>query len=233
MKEVFPHLEWMRSLQSLAIVKRCHDDFTYYDPLGEELISWLFCKNKYENGLSLPTSLERIWLDAELSYPRISENDLPGSTIKSIILENLGPQKLKLDRERFRQMEHLNEIDFSEGHSHLPHLKYVQGQTSSNKVHYVDLVSSVISSTKFIFFSFLFYVIRVRKSFLSLTQCWSTWTYIIRQTRKLLLLENGGLFPSKAYSTAARVQRHVSLFLSKTIKDIDRFFRGVAHSFPG
>jgi len=45
MKELFPRLEWMRSLKSLLIVKRSEEFFRFIDPLGEELISWIFCMN--------------------------------------------------------------------------------------------------------------------------------------------------------------------------------------------
>ena len=63
MKELFPRLEWMRSLKSLLIVKRSEEFFRFIDPLGKELISWIFCINEYRDCLPLPTSLERLWLD--------------------------------------------------------------------------------------------------------------------------------------------------------------------------
>ena len=57
MKELFPQLKWMRFLKSLVIIKRSAEEFfDFIDPLGEELISWIFCEEEYADCLPLPTS---------------------------------------------------------------------------------------------------------------------------------------------------------------------------------
>jgi len=143
-REFLPHLNWMRLLKSLVILKPC-DDHEEGDICVVQLLEWLFCKGEYEN--CLPVLLERFWYEdhsrtSSRYNPLLTENDLTCPSVKSLVLNSALPARndvSTLSQNQFHNLEHIGNTKFRR-FDHLPNLKYIRGRTFPiNKVGFASL----------------------------------------------------------------------------------------------
>lgn len=121
----FPQLDWMASLNNLAIVKRGNGMLRCYpDECTKDLITWIF--SQY-----LMNSIERLWIQESDVQHVISESQLHVMSMKSILLGS--HLNFDLTHDRFRTLEHIGCVGFSEL-AFLPNLRYIRGYCVDSEV---------------------------------------------------------------------------------------------------
>ena len=114
----------MSSLKSLVILKKGFGSVKYYsDNCLKALVRWIF--STYDMG-----SIERVWIQDNLTY----ERQFVTSSVKSFLMGDCTD--LELGHDRFRPLEHLGGLRFSEL-AYLPNLRYVSCDSSLSGVRTV------------------------------------------------------------------------------------------------
>ena len=129
-QELLPHLEWLRSLKTLAIFR--HGDRLVWSEDGHgTVIKFLINIFMIENCWP-GESIERLWI--EFNSIDWAENSITSPIVKSLLLSYPNNMEL-LKEDRFRHLEHLGGVDFTLlGGVDLPCLKYIQGRVSNIQV---------------------------------------------------------------------------------------------------
>ncbi len=123
--QYFPRLNWMASLEKLVIVKKgCGMSTCYPDECVKELVHWIFSMHDMDY-------LGRVWIQESDVQHVVSEHQLVTSSVKSILLG--GHLSFGLVHDRFRHLEHIGGIGFSELAA-LPNLRYIRGYCVSSDV---------------------------------------------------------------------------------------------------
>jgi len=142
-KEFLPHLNWMRSLKNLVILKPCDNFEDQRDTFVLELLEWIFCKDTHEDCRPFPVLLERFWYEdhsrtSSRNNPLLTENDLICPSVKSLLFNSAlqaGNDVSTLNQNKFHNLEHVGNAKFRR-FDHLPNLKYIRGRTfPANKVY--------------------------------------------------------------------------------------------------
>ena len=137
-KKFKPLLGWIKSLESLAIISseidaKYNPVEDYTDPFVLELLNWMFLDLEL-----LPRCLKRLWIREETSFDvRRSltiEHFITTAFVKALNLWGDDDIHLELNHPKFRQMEVLGGILFSNSLAHLAHLKYAHGYCVDNYV---------------------------------------------------------------------------------------------------
>ena len=116
----------MSSLKSLVILKKGFGSVKYYpDNCLKALVRWIF--STYDMG-----SIERVWIQHNLTY----ERQFVTSSVKSFLMGDGDCTDLELGHDRFRPLEHLGGLRFSEL-AYLPNLRYVSCDSSLSGVRTV------------------------------------------------------------------------------------------------
>ena len=130
-QKLLPHLEWLRSLKTLAIFRHGHRFVWSDDSHGTDAIKLLINIFLIENCWP-GESLERFWL--EFNSVDWAENSITSPIVKSLLLSYPNNTELLKD-DRFRHLEHLGGVDSdSFPFDGLPCLKYFQGRVSNIQV---------------------------------------------------------------------------------------------------
>ena len=126
----FPKLKWMSSLRNLIFLKKALHPDNFVPKLVEQVF---------------PVSqLEHLWVPSEagdILRPNLFPDNLPIKSLSMGCDESI-PRRLRLiDDDRFRQLEHIVGIRFSELDS-FPNLRYVRGfMDSLNVSNYITDVN--------------------------------------------------------------------------------------------
>ena len=148
---------WLKSLRSLVIITEMQGDrsgsvpvgYSPGDPFVKEFINLLFSSQDL-----LSHSLERLWIPSEYSSSRVLTIDqLPAPLVKSLQLWEEDGVGTQLDHPKFKQVEHLGNIDFSDSFDQMQKLEYIEGLCVDNEV-IVGTLNYVMCEKKIIFFIF-------------------------------------------------------------------------------
>jgi len=133
LKKLKPQFRWMKTLKSLAILRRdCYQHHHYY--IIRKLFNFLKAIQKESR------SLERLTINKDdlqaYNFRVFLEWFMAGPSIKSFVLIECyfwekNPLTL-LNHERFRELEQLAHIAFTHRLEHLTKLKYVHGRCGDN-----------------------------------------------------------------------------------------------------
>ena len=127
-KDLFPSLTWISQLQKLIIIKRgCGMSTSYPDEMVIALLKWMFLHHKMQH-------LSRLWIQ-DHSTDRIAHDiEFYNASMHSL---NMGTNfHFDDNEERFRQLQHIGGIGFS-NMAHLPCLRYVRGYCISEEVVFI------------------------------------------------------------------------------------------------
>ncbi len=133
-----PKLEWLKSLRSLVIIPQPQGDcngsapegYSPGDPFVMAFVDLLFSSQDL-----LSHSLERLWIPSEYSSSRVLTIDqLPAPVVKSLQLWEEDGVGTQLDHPKFKQVEHLGNIEFSDSFDQMQKLEYIEGLCVDNEV---------------------------------------------------------------------------------------------------
>ncbi len=128
-------LGWLKSLKSLVIIPHYQNDpesphnYSYQDPFIVELLKWMF-----ESQDLLPSSLERLWIPEQRKFRRLNVEHLPAAIVKSLSLWEGDGIHTQLDHPKFKEMEQLGGIYFSNSLAKMTQLKFVNGRCHDDEV---------------------------------------------------------------------------------------------------
>ena len=141
-QKLLPHLEWLRSLKTLAIFR--HGDRLVWSEDGHgTVIKFLINIFMIENCWP-GESIERLWI--EFNSIDWAENSITSPIVKSLLLSHPNNADL-LHHDRFRHLQHLGGVDILP-FAQLPCLKYIQGRVRDTQVlkRFLKIPLSFISS---------------------------------------------------------------------------------------
>ena len=131
-------LGWLKSLRSLVIITEVQGDrsgsvpvgYSPGDPFVKEFINLLFSSQDL-----LPHSLERLWIPVDYDSSReLRIEQLPAPLVTSLNLWEEDGVGTQLDHPKFKQVEHLGNIEFSDSFDQMQKLEYIEGLCVDNEV---------------------------------------------------------------------------------------------------
>lgn len=114
--ELFPHLGWMRFLNSFILLGRG----SILDPIDEIARALA----NFVLDFPAPHSLVRFWVDAFRFGRNMSDEDMTGPSVTSLMTN--AEDDLELAHDRFRHLEHFSGSRFRR-FEHLRNLKFIRG----------------------------------------------------------------------------------------------------------
>ncbi len=133
--DLFPHLEWMKELISLVILRRGSSSCPK-DVFISKFLAWLMREQA-------PNKLEQVWIDEKsLKFEELGGNLVTGPSIQSFALSVMGAQRFNLHDDRFRHLEHLGGV-LIRRFDHLPGLKFIRGRRVRNNDEVFMLIISL------------------------------------------------------------------------------------------
>jgi len=122
-QNLLPHLEWLRSLKTLAIFRHDHRFVWSDDSHGTDENCWP------------GESLESYWVEFN-STDDSPEDRITSPIVKSLLLSYSNNAEMLHEHDRFRHLEHLGGVFFSDSFpfDDLPCLKYIQGRVTNIQV---------------------------------------------------------------------------------------------------